>query len=146
MPWISIYAASLHKVSSLKHSRLLLISSLHLSNTTKTKTKSGREWKTTSNQLVVIVFSMRYFDRAALFAEACQEFGFLSPEEENNSILLKSWFFPLQFLVPKRMYRKYIIRYKKWVHHILLSLTCVNSCSCSCSLHWIRPLPAWPRT
>ena len=31
--------------------------------------------------------SMRYFDRAGLFAEACQEFGFLSPEEEKNSIL-----------------------------------------------------------
>ena len=31
--------------------------------------------------------SMRYFDRAGLFAEACQEFGFLSPSEENNSIL-----------------------------------------------------------
>ena len=36
---------------------------------------------------------MRYFDRAGLFAEACQEFGFLSPEEEKNSILAKlSWF------------------------------------------------------
>jgi len=32
---------------------------------------------------------MRYFDRAGLFAEACQEFGFLSPEEEKNSILAK---------------------------------------------------------
>ena len=43
---------------------------------------------------------MRYFDRAGLFAEACQEFGFLSPEEEKNSILSKlSWFelLPLVF-------------------------------------------------
>lgn len=31
--------------------------------------------------------SMRYFDRAGLFAEACQEYGFLSPTEEKNSIL-----------------------------------------------------------
>jgi len=30
---------------------------------------------------------MRYFDRAGLFAEACQEYGFLSPSEEKNSIL-----------------------------------------------------------
>ena len=40
--YLSIYAASLHQVSSLKHSRLLLISSLHLSNMTKTKS-SRRE-------------------------------------------------------------------------------------------------------
>ncbi|XP_015757943.1 PREDICTED: WD repeat-containing protein 11-like, partial [Acropora digitifera] len=35
-----------------------------------------------------MLYSMRYFDRAALFAEACQEFGFLSPEEENNTALV----------------------------------------------------------
>ena len=31
---------------------------------------------------------MRYFDRAGLFLEACQEYGFLSPTDEKNSILL----------------------------------------------------------
>ena len=38
---------------------------------------------------LLFICSMRYFDRAGLFAEACQEFGFLSPEEEKNSILAK---------------------------------------------------------
>ncbi|CAH3181969.1 unnamed protein product [Porites lobata] len=35
-----------------------------------------------------MLYSMRYFDRAGLFAEACQEFGFLSPEEEKNTALV----------------------------------------------------------
>mgnify|MGYP001794696464 CR=1 FL=1 len=30
---------------------------------------------------------MRYFERAALFAEACQEFGFMPMEDERNGIL-----------------------------------------------------------
>ena len=109
--YLSIYAASLHQVSGLKRSRLWLTSSLRLSTTKKTKTKSssregGREWKTTSNHSVVIVFSMRYFDRAALFAEACQEFGFLSPEGDKNSILLKSWFSPVTISCSKKDVQK----------------------------------------
>lgn len=35
-----------------------------------------------------MLYSMRYFDRAGLFAEACQEFGFLSPEDEKNTALV----------------------------------------------------------
>ena len=42
---------------------------------------------------------MRYFDRAGLFAEACQEFGFLSPEEETNSILASLGWYGLLSLV-----------------------------------------------
>lgn len=41
---------------------------------------------------------MRYFDRAGLFAEACQEYGFLSPEEEKNSILAKPSFTQCQMI------------------------------------------------
>lgn len=35
-----------------------------------------------------MLYSMRYFDRAGLFAEACQEYGFLSPKEEKNTALV----------------------------------------------------------
>jgi len=35
-----------------------------------------------------MLYSMRYFDRAGLFAEACQEYGFLSPTEEKNTALV----------------------------------------------------------
>lgn len=45
---------------------------------------------------------MRYFDRAAMFAEACQEYGFLSPSDEKNSILLK-------YVVRRRSQKKGLI-------------------------------------
>lgn len=35
-----------------------------------------------------MLYSMRYFDRAAMFAEACQEYGFLSPSDEKNTALV----------------------------------------------------------
>lgn len=35
-----------------------------------------------------MLYSMRYFDRAGLFAEACQEYGFLSPSDEKNTALV----------------------------------------------------------
>ena len=51
----------------------------------------GRNWpkQSESNHVLFdVICSMRYFDRAGLFVEACQEYGFLSPKEEKNSILI----------------------------------------------------------
>lgn len=49
---------------------------------------------------------MRYFDRAAMFAEACQEYGFLSPSDEKNSILLK-------YVIVRRS----VLKKRVWLHN-----------------------------